>query len=123
MCLGLSQTNIANIKSDDKETQLRALFDPLVKPEMKESWERQWKMWFVTTNSVEDLRKPGKLKGSSFSNFWNNLYTSDEFILHQGRFLALSPKTYFCYNAESEKTKMAYKGNWYLNDIKIGTNC
>ena len=62
MCLALSETK-GEITSDDKETQLRALFDPLVKPEMRESWESQWKLWFVTTSCVEDLRKPGKLKG------------------------------------------------------------
>ena len=65
MCLGLSETNIAQTYSDDKETQLRALFDPLVKPEMKASWEKGWKSWFVTTSEVPDLRKPGKLKGYS----------------------------------------------------------
>ena len=40
MCLGLSETNIANTYSDNKETQLRALFDPLIKPEMRDSWEK-----------------------------------------------------------------------------------
>ena len=66
MCLGLSETDLANTYSDNKEKQLRALFDPLVRPEMRDSWEKQWKSWFVTTNEVPDLRKPGKLKGNSF---------------------------------------------------------
>ena len=64
MCLGLTETNIEACKSANKETQLRALFDSLVKPEMKKSWENQWKTWFVASRSVPDLRKPGKLKGS-----------------------------------------------------------
>ena len=63
MCLGLTKTDLPGSYSTNKEEQLRALFDPLVKPEMKESWERQWKDWFVTTSCIEDLRKPGKLKG------------------------------------------------------------
>ena len=63
MCLALSETNIRASYSENKETQLRALFDPLVKSEMRDSWESQWKDWFVTTNTVADLRKPGKLKG------------------------------------------------------------
>ena len=63
MCLGLTKTDLPGSYSTSKEEQLRALFDPLVKPEMKESWERQWKDWFVTTSCIEDLRKPGKLKG------------------------------------------------------------
>ena len=62
MCLALTETN-TDCCSDNKETQLRALFDPLIKPEMRESWENQWSSWFVTTNAVPDLRKPGKLKG------------------------------------------------------------
>ena len=47
----------------DDEQQLRALFDPLVKPSMRESWEKSWKTWFVTTKETWDVRKPGKLKG------------------------------------------------------------
>ena len=66
MCLALSETNIGASHSENKETQLRSLFDPLVKPEKRQSWEKQWKSWFVTTDEVPDLRKPGKLKGYSF---------------------------------------------------------
>ena len=51
--------------ADDKdpEKSLRALFDPIVKPSMKQSWEATWKDWFVTTDEIWDIRKPGKLKG------------------------------------------------------------
>ena len=34
----------------------------------------------------------------------------DEFITTNGRFVALSPKNYFCYNAETNSKKTAYKG-------------
>ena len=44
------------------EEELRAVFDPIVKPEMRESWEAKWKSWFVTLATVEDERFPGKLK-------------------------------------------------------------
>ena len=52
-------------RTDDMTTEekLRALYDPIVRPEMKDSWESKWKDWFVTTDSVYDQRKPGKLKG------------------------------------------------------------
>ena len=46
------------------ECRLRAIFDPIVRPEMKQSWESQWKDWFCTTTEVEDQRWPGKLKGT-----------------------------------------------------------
>ena len=45
------------------EQNLRALFDPLVKSSKKASWEATWKEWFVTTDEIWDIRKPGKLKG------------------------------------------------------------
>ena len=63
MCLALTKTNIKDSYSSNKETQLRALFDPIVRPSMRESWERHWKEWFVTTNSIIDKRTPGKFKG------------------------------------------------------------
>ena len=44
------------------EEEYRAIFDPIVKPEMRDSWEKNWKSWFVTTKAVEDQRFPGKLK-------------------------------------------------------------
>ena len=50
---------------EDPEASLRSLFDPLVKPSKKASWEESWKSWFVTTNEIWDIRKPGKLKGKS----------------------------------------------------------
>ena len=45
------------------EEKLRVVFDPIVKENMRDSWEAQWKSWFVTTDEIEDQRKPGKLKG------------------------------------------------------------
>ena len=63
MCLGLSRTS--PIPEDPTTEQYyRCLFDPLVRPEMKCSWEANWKSWFVTTDAVEDQRKPGKLKST-----------------------------------------------------------
>ena len=49
---------------EDPEASLRSLFDPLVKPSKKASWESSWKSWFVTTDEIWDIRKPGKLKGN-----------------------------------------------------------
>ena len=61
MCLGL--TNADPITPDmTLEQQLRAVFDNIVKDTMRESWESNWKNWFVTENTAEDQRYPGKLK-------------------------------------------------------------
>ena len=76
MCFGLSQSAPDPGKNASQEEQLRALFDPIIKPSMKESWERTWKEWFVTSKAIEDVRKPGKLKGKcsfSYLLFFQNL--------------------------------------------------
>ena len=39
-----------------------AIFDPIVKPEMRDSWNINMKKWFVLSDSVHDQLYPGKLK-------------------------------------------------------------
>lgn len=60
MCIGFTRTAIP--KDDSLEAYYRSIYDPLVRPEKRESWEAQWKSWIVTTDTVEDQRCPGKLK-------------------------------------------------------------
>ena len=62
VCLATTMTRptTADMSIEDK---YRAIFDPIIKPEMRDSWERNWKSWFVTTDQIEDIRFPGKLKG------------------------------------------------------------
>lgn len=67
MALALTKSNP---EGGNEEQQLRALFDPIVKPSMRESWERDWKDWFVTTNETWNIRKPGKLKGKYMFHFY-----------------------------------------------------
>ena len=61
----------------EPEASLRSLFDPLVKPSKKASWESSWKSWFVTTNEIWDIRKPGKLKGNGPDIL--NVFENDHF--------------------------------------------
>ena len=63
MCLGLSRTR--KPLDDSTEAYYRSLFDPIVRPDMRQSWERQWRSWIVSTDTVEDQRCPGKLKRMS----------------------------------------------------------
>ena len=44
------------------EEKYRCVFDPIIRSGKRESWEKNWKNWFVTTNTIEDGLKPGKLK-------------------------------------------------------------
>lgn len=91
------------------EEKLRAVFDPIVRPDMKTSWESKWKSWFVTTNEIEDQRKPGKLKGNSLVNGSELIVISEEYCFYKGRFIALSPKCYFAVNDEEGNEKKKYK--------------
>lgn len=59
--MGLALTNSKPVKGN-REEQYRALFDNLIKEDMRESWEKIWKNWFCTAETVEDDRTPGKLK-------------------------------------------------------------
>ena len=44
------------------ELRYRCVFDQIIRPDMRESWEENWKKWFVTTDTIEDGLTPGKLK-------------------------------------------------------------
>ena len=108
------------------EEELRAVFDPIVKPEMRQSWEENWMKWFVTTDAVEDERFPGKLKRKfifslhfSIVFFHCNLPLQlfialyrflGEFQFTNGTFVALGPKSYFSLDEDSQDVKMGSKG-------------
>ena len=78
------------------EEKLRAVFDPIVRSDMKESWEANWKSWFVTTNEIEDQRKPGKLKGtcSSVKVYFTCIFRRILFL--QGSIYCSEPQMLFC---------------------------
>ena len=44
------------------EERYRAVFEPIVRPEMRQSWSENWKKWFCTTGTIEENLTPGKLK-------------------------------------------------------------
>ena len=94
------------------EEELRAVFDPIVKPEMRESWERNWKKWFVTLATVEDERFPGKLKREFkfLLSYIILIVFLGEFQFTKGRFVALGPKTYHSINLDNDEVKMGSKG-------------
>ena len=103
MCLALTRSRVPF--NDTEEEKYRSLFDPIIRSEMRHSWESTWKDWICTTQEVEDIRKPGKLKC--------------EFLFRRGRFCALSPKTYFAYNEEEEEKKTGYKGICHVEAKKL----
>ena len=62
MAIATCRTDLEGLKSETAEGKLRAVFDPIVRPEMRENWENNWRKWFVTEDTVEDEKYPGKLK-------------------------------------------------------------
>ena len=71
MALATCRTD-EELNGSTMEEKLRAVFDPIVKPEMRNHWEANWKKWFVTEDTVEDEKFPGKLKCKAILIF-NNL--------------------------------------------------
>ena len=95
------------------EEEYRAIFDPIVRPEMRESWEKNWKSWFVTTKEVEDQRFPGKLKRKWNFTLFDPYCVLEEFSFTKGQFVALAPKTYMAFNSDPDardKIKCGTKG-------------
>lgn len=49
-----------------REQRMKAIFGPMLKPSMVKNFYEKWSEWFVLTDLVEDLRKPGLLKSIIF---------------------------------------------------------
>ena len=61
MAIATSKTAQINSSMSTGE-RYAAVFDPIVKPEKRESWNSQWKQWFCTLDTIEENLTPGKLK-------------------------------------------------------------
>ena len=73
MCLALSRSRFEN--TDDLENLHRGLYEPIVKEEMRESWNKSFKDWFVTTRDARDEKKPGKWKSKSQNDMGHVVWT------------------------------------------------
>ena len=62
MAIATCRTDMQMLVGQTAEEKLRAVFDPIVRPEMRNQWEATWKSWFVTEDTIEDEKYPGKLK-------------------------------------------------------------
>ena len=62
------------------EEKMDAIYHNIIRPEMRDSWSKSYRNWFVTSDRAEDIRKPGLFK--------------TEFEFTRGRFIGLMPKTY-----------------------------
>lgn len=65
--IALTDTDIKAYKNaTNLKQKIDAIFLPLIKPSMKESWDKSYTDWFVVDESVENQLKPGLLKCKVF---------------------------------------------------------
>ena len=88
----LASTRSASPVGESLAEKYECIFGPIVKPEMRKSWDENMSKWFVLTNEISDTLFPGKLK--------------EEFSTSTGEMISLSPK---CYIASD------------FNTVKFGT--
>lgn len=62
--LYLAFTKTATIMNDSRKEKLRATFINIIKPELKDEFFSMWTNWFVTEDTAEDEKFPGKLKST-----------------------------------------------------------
>ena len=62
--MAIATTKTLPYVGNDREKRMRAIFEPIIQPEMKDSFFKDWSQWFVLTDKVKDLRQPGLLKSN-----------------------------------------------------------
>ena len=102
LCLGLTKSMVFD-KTESEDAKIKKMFLPIVKPEKMKSFLSTYKDWFVTTDQIEDIRCPGKLK--------------IEFSMLEGHFVALCSKSYI---AECQlEQKIATKGIPHSSKLEL----
>ena len=66
MAIALSKSKF--VETDDLEMFYKGLFDGIIKENMRESWDAQWRSWFVYSRDPEIEKKPGLMKRKSRNN-------------------------------------------------------
>ena len=92
-----------NVDGMDLPEKYERIFGPIIKPSMRQSWDKNMSSWFVLSDAISDTLFPGKLK--------------EEFSTSTGEMICLSPKCYFAY--DGEKTKFGTKGVPHNFEIKM----
>ena len=63
--IAMACTGTPDVSGLTRGDKMRAIFDPMLKDDKKKSFYNEWINWFVLTDRVEDIRKPGLLKSKS----------------------------------------------------------
>ena len=60
--MAIATTGTLPYIGDDRRERMKSIFHPMLKPDKIDSFYAGWEEWFVLTDRVEDLRRPGLLK-------------------------------------------------------------
>ena len=67
--MAIATTRTLPYFGENREERMRSIFEPIIKPEKKESFFKDWSQWFVLTDEIKDLRQPGLLKSKSLIEY------------------------------------------------------
>ena len=84
----LATTKGGCVDGMDLPEKYEHIFGPIIKPSMRQSWDKNMSSWFVLSNAISDTLFPGKLK--------------EEFSTSTGEMICLSPKCYFAYDGSCD---------------------
>ena len=60
--MAIATTGTLSYNGDDRRERMKSIFHPMLRPDKINSFYAGWEEWFVLTDRVEDLRRPGLLK-------------------------------------------------------------
>ena len=69
--MAIAATGTIAYSGDDRRERMRSIFHPMLKPDKVASFYNNWETWFVLSDKVEDLRRPGLLKSIFHSVYFN----------------------------------------------------
>lgn len=64
--MAIATTETLLYDGDDRRERMKSIFHPMLRPDKTKSFYDKWEEWFVLTDKVEDLRRPGLLKSEHY---------------------------------------------------------
>lgn len=62
--MAIATTNTLSYEGEDRRERMKSIFHAMLRPDKIDSFYAGWEEWFVLTDRVEDLRRPGLLKST-----------------------------------------------------------
>ena len=64
--MAIATTATLMYNGDDRRERMKSIFHPMLRSDKIDSFYNKWEEWFVLTDKVEDLRRPGLLKSEHY---------------------------------------------------------